>query len=887
MLRFPLADDWSLLLTPRFGALGEPWQAIVLLLLALVPPGLLVWLYRYEMRLVRARTAVLLLSLRLVLIVLLWLVLALEPVLRHTTTEELPGRVLLALDRSGSMEVPDPQRPIAEKLRLARALNLTPPQPLAPGELDRWIAAHEQSSQEGRTLQLTREEQAQLDDLCRQVDRLTRREIMRRVLADSGMGFLSRLRQKHRVELLAFHQQVWDVTPENALSAEPGPKEPGGSAPAFTDLRQPLLRALERTSPDQPPVSGVVLFSDGQHNWGDDPLDTVEKLAQRKVPIHVVALGARGTPPDVSVLELTGPANVFKDAEARIEARIKVSGLPAQDIVVELHEGQKPPGEEDKKILRHDGQDRIYEVTFQRKMEQVGTHRFEIRTRTTRATPAETTPENNRRHTLIRVARDKARVLLVDGEARWEFHYLYNALLRDKMMEPEAVVFWQPRIGQIKPADLDKSGLPKTTFPALPKEPGKGDPLAKYDCIILGDVTPEQLPLAERRRLEKYVADRGGTLVLLAGQRGLPLAFVPTGKQAEPDPLYKLLPIDAPRVLSPAEPFAVTLTQEGITTPYLQMDSEAEISALRWAELPKHYWAVIGKAKPGATPLAYVKGEQFRSQQGDARDAGAGPERTQALIVTQSYGFGRVVYVGLDSTWRWRFRTGDLYHHRFWGQLIRWAASDKLLPAGNKFARYGSRDPVYQQGREVEVVARLEDETIELPPGAVARARLLRQQESGQGSEEKLLAVLTLTPSAAQPRVLQGQVRDLPSGQYRIELDIPALAGKLKLPDEDEPGKEGGRRDIFLVQPSESGELYRLATDWDRLRAIAGKSGGRLLTPDQANALVDLFNRRIACRSSATEQRLWQDQPLVWYFLGGFLVLLTSEWVTRKWAGLP
>ena len=56
----------------------------------------------------------------------------------------------------------------------------------------------------------------------------------------------------------------------------------------------------------------------------------------------------------------------------------------------------------------------------------------------------------------------------------------------------------------------------------------------------------------------------------------------------------------------------------------------------------------------------------------------------------QNYGLGRVLFVGIDSTWRWRYRTGDLYHHTFWGDTIHWAAADKSLGTGNDFVRFGT-----------------------------------------------------------------------------------------------------------------------------------------------------------------------------------------------------
>src|SRR5205823_2172070 len=77
-----------------------------------------------------------------------------------------------------------------------------------------------------------------------------------------------------------------------------------------------------------------------------------------------------------------------------------------------------------------------------------------------------------------------------------------------------------------------------------------------------------------------------------------------------------------------------------------------------------------------------------------------------ALVLQQPYGFGKVLYLGIDSTWRWRYRVGDLYHHRFWGQLARWAVADAWLPEGNRFVRFGSKSPIYQHDQDVELAAR-------------------------------------------------------------------------------------------------------------------------------------------------------------------------------------
>src|SRR4051794_31644567 len=121
MYRIPLFDpDRVLLLTPRWGEMPEFFQALLLLLICAVPLGLVVWLYRYELKLVARRAALSLLALRVVVLVLLLTLVCLEPTYARTEREELHGQVLVAVDVSDSMGVRDPQREPVEKLRLAR-----------------------------------------------------------------------------------------------------------------------------------------------------------------------------------------------------------------------------------------------------------------------------------------------------------------------------------------------------------------------------------------------------------------------------------------------------------------------------------------------------------------------------------------------------------------------------------------------------------------------------------------------------------------------------------------------------------------------------------------------------------------------------------------------
>ncbi len=409
-------------------------------------------------------------------------------------------------------------------------------------------------------------------------------------------------------------------------------------------------------------------------------------------------------------------------------------------------------------------------------------------------------------------------------------------------------------------------GSPDRQLPTGP------DALAEFDCIMLGDVAPEQLPLADRARLERYVADRGGTLLILAGKRSMPLAYPDAEAGGEADPLRKLLPVEGARVEARPEGFPLTLTREGEETDFLRLDPDASQSARRWAELPPHYWAVVGRAKPGATPLAYLSGS------GSDRGKDVGLERQRALIVRQNYGFGRVLFVGLDSTWRWRYKVGDTYHHRFWGQAVRWAAADRPLVTGNEFVRFGTPQPVYHQGQEVELILRLTEALGPVKPDLLAGAQVLRRD--GPGGKEEAVALVPLAKRETQPRVLEGHVRDLPVGQYEVEMVIPDLADKLR----SGPALDSQPlRATFTVAPADGTEMSDLGTNGPLLDELAAKSGGRVFTPEDARELVDRLVGQSVAHTDYHEQRLWQG----WGVLALVLTLLTLEWAGRKWAGLP
>src|SRR5262245_1151817 len=372
MLRLDLPyTDTSLLFQPRFGHLSAVSQSL-LLLLCFTPVALIAWLYRYELRLVRPLAARVLFGLRLLVVLLLVFVICFQPAASHGVTEAVPGLVLVALDRSDSMGIPDPQRPLAEKLRLARALKLAKDL-CSDSQLDGWIKQAESSGQVQWPLGGSTTPDAErrtFDQVCQRVDALTRLQAARAVLSADGAGLLGAIGRHHRPRLVGFAASGADLD-----AAQLDSLPPLGEGGGFTDLRVPLARALEQGGGPDGQTLAVVLLTDGQHNDPASPVEKAIELGQQGVPVYPVALGSRTAPTDVVVTSVQAPASVFKGADVSVEARVEVRGLSAREVVVELQRAGQPPLTE---RIAHDGTDRGYSVRFQARLDDAGTQMLTV-----------------------------------------------------------------------------------------------------------------------------------------------------------------------------------------------------------------------------------------------------------------------------------------------------------------------------------------------------------------------------------------------------------------------------------------------------------------------------------------------------------------------------
>jgi len=737
---------------------------------------------------------------------------------------------------------------------------------------------------------LSPDQRKQLDALARR----TRFEVARQTLrGQSGSvenpSLPARLRENYQLRTYRFAAEVNETTIEDLLQADGASARPDGAAPPPEQLRTDLAGALHRVRKDVEAgrLAAVVLITDGRHNAETGVEAIARQLGGQGVAVCSIVVGSSRPPLDAGVVAVEAPETVFAKDQLYIDAEIKVDGMAGKEVTVELRDGEKVL---DTQKLRVPTDRHRTRVQLSDTPEKLGVQSYRV---TVEQFEGEVFETNNEYPVTVHVTDDRVKVLLVEGRPRWEFRYLKNLFsMRDKTVSLQYVLVHPDRIADEParrpvPAAADRprhepeaTALPGKVTPDMPAEEQKRTILEewmKFDLIFLGDVPPETFRPADYEALDKFVKDRGGTLVLLAGPLHMPHRYENTIIE-ELAPM-RFEPKAGAVMHSPDPQFRLALTADGQSSPIMRQKTDPAENLDVWRSIPPLFWRHAGaSAKPGATVLAYAlpanapdflrAAEPGQNVTREAARLRGDYERQRALIALQNVSMGRVMMLSTDRTWRLRYRIGDAYHHKFWGQVVRWATANKL-GAGGQFVRLGTDGMRYNTTDSIEV-----------------RAKLLRQDYSPVHTDDVFINVYRdkdlvlrrkLEAQPDSPGIYSTDLSGLPVGPYRVELDSPTVTRDL-LPRDNLSRVES----TFSVDRALSQEEAELTADRGLLGQLATLSGGLVAEPLQAGEIADLLGSRKIVEPERREFRLWNSWPLL------VLVVLVAaaEWLLRKKEGL-
>jgi uncharacterized membrane protein len=655
-----------------------------------------------------------------------------------------------------------------------------------------------------------------------------------RGILEASRSTLAAWERDHRIDYYTFGETL------AATSAELPGATPDGEA---TLIRKALEQVRARYEGRD--LAGVVVISDGASTgtFSEDAGEGAVRdfLRSLETRVHTV-WAARPGLKDVAVAGVMADEFAFVRTVVRIDAVIRTTGLPARTVPVTLSTDGQPLRQ---KYVDLPAGDHEITVTFEVTPPRVGRYVYEIGVP---VAEGEAVPTNNSRSFVVRVIRDKIRVLQVAGQPSWDVRALRQML--ESNPNVDLISFFILRTQDdisLVPND-EMSLIPFPTRELFEQQ------LPSFDLIILQDF--EYLPYGIGDYLEniRSYVDGGGGLAMLGGATSFSSGGyfgTPVG-EALPVELYG--PFDRGPILD-VQKFTPQLTAAGAVHPVTSLRYVAADNLAVWRSLPQLIGTnLVAAAKPDATVLATHP--RLRTAKG----------QPMPVIVAGDYGRGRSLAVTTDTLWRWGFvaaaRPGDDGRHytKFWENATRWLIQDPDL----RHLHVDSDAVEYAPEAPVRVRVRLLGRDYQPLPGGKVQLAVTRGADPARAEQ-----VATAELEVGDDGTLVHELGGLAPGVYRLE-GRAAIAGR-----------QIDATDIFLVREGGK-ELDRPTGDPELLSQIASGTGGTALgAVDRLPADLAFDPPRIVRVDRRTDVELWSRPGLLLLVVG----LLGLEWLLRQRSG--
>jgi uncharacterized membrane protein len=653
-----------------------------------------------------------------------------------------------------------------------------------------------------------------------------------RALLKASKGRLAAWAKTRRVDVYAFGEKLTSLG-----AVAPPSLEATGDA---TRLRAALEQLRRRHRGDD--LAGVVILSDGADNgrFGHQARG-VERFAKRfAAPMHTVLVGAPGLR-DVAITRVLADDFAFVRNALKVEADVLVQGIAeGTDLTVAL---KVHPGREvARRRLRVQAGKTSYRVSFEFVPQKVGAYVYEV---TTPLLSGEALADNNRRRFLLRVIRDRIRVLQVCGRPSWDQRYLRRLLKRDPNVDLISFFILRTPASQALVPPSELSLIPFPTEELFERE------LGSFDLVILQNFNygPYHIGIY-LPHLRRYVL-RGGGLAMLGGD----LSFSSGGYANTP--VGQVLPVSLlPSGLPPSQlideaDFRPLVTAQGRRHPILQLGRDSGETLRLLGTLPA--FAGVNRVRglaAGATAL--LEHPTLTSEAGGR----------MPVLATREVGKGRTLALTSDSLWHWAFAglgapgSSRRPYDRFWQATMRWLIRDPEL----KYLRVTPQRERLRLGQSAQITIRATK-----PDYSPAVGVLVQWEVAGLAGKAKGIARRGRTDARGELRVRYQPPR---VGAYRVRARAQ-LAGR------------DTREEALLLVRRGGLETRDPRARRGLLRTLAAASGGRFLGP--AERLPELrFNKPRVLRVN------WQRDVAIWtsgWALALVLLLLGVEWLLRRKAG--
>ncbi len=645
-------------------------------------------------------------------------------------------------------------------------------------------------------------------------------------LLASGRRDLDGLADRVDVEWYAFGGEV----------APADPAEVGRGLPpraGRTDLLGALKAVASGAGGSTRRLAGALVVSDGADNaalaGGLGPEARAE-LRAMGLPVNAVAVG-RSAPRDLAIERVAVDDFAFVRSTVTVEATLRASGFSGEEVKLVLRREGAVVASATVKL--EPGKDR-YTVPLSFAPDATGTFVFTV------AAPVfrdEAVAENNARSFVLRVIRDRIRVLLVAGRPSWDERFLRGLLKQDPNVD--LVSFFILRSNADDPGP--QSELSLIPFPV---QEIFGDQLRTFDAVVFVNFAYAPYRSLDIERflpnLRDYVRG-GGALAMVGGEQSFG-----DGHYGE-TPLSEVLPIVPLDGTSMAEGDArPRLTPEGRRHPVTALSPGEGANDAAWSALPPAMAVNLTR------PLAAGAGASVLLETPTVLVQG----RPAPLVAVREVGAGRTLAVCTDSSWRWGFVAaesgrGNRAYLRFWNSALRWLVRDPALAP-----------------------LQVEPDAPAVEPGApVGLTISARSQDWGPASGKRVSAELVAEDGRS---VAQGEAVAGADGTARVEL-VPPGPGAYKVVARGD--KDATNATAAVAVRGAGPEDSDAAPRPDLLSAVAEATGGAFSAiPGGRMPRLEIADPEVVEIGRRKAVPIWDR---AWY-LAALALTLAAEWVLRR-----
>jgi hypothetical protein len=613
-------------------------------------------------------------------------------------------------------------------------------------------------------------------------------------------------------------------------------------------------------------LPAVIMLTDGVTTEGEDLVKVSHYAAQMGVPLFFVGIGDSLELRDLILHDVQAADAVYVNDRLIFSVNVTGQGYTSLDVPVRLYEKGKEDGKPlDEKHIKAGSKSQ--RVTLVHRPSVPGEKTYVIKVPVQND---ESSPDNNRLEKSVFVLEAKIhKVLYVEQYPRYEYRFIKSLLERES-----ALTRGNKGIDlRVLLIDADEE-YAKEDRSALADFPTKAE-LNQFDVVILGDVDPHDPHNQRSRKLKEHLKDladfvreRGGGLLMIAGQRNAPRVYRET-------PLKDVLPIDLTGAVGEEPPdrertegFRPELTPIGRMHPIFQFGRQESQNDEIWGHLREMYWYAEGYQPKRAAEVLAVHPTLAEAKEGSGRSEGK-----HALVVQQFVGAGRCMFFGFDETWRWRFREDEGHFNQFWVQTIRYLATNRL---GRIDLRLNKQVP-YRRGEPITVTVRFPDDSP--PPPAKTEVKVLVERrppaanraasvpvEGGKAAPVEVQTIKLAKKDDGSRATYEATMTRTPEGEYLFMLSAPTS-----------PISKPTAECRVLAPP---GEMELLRMNREDMERAALETHGHFYTLANADRLLDELppGTRVTLNAAAPPALLWNN---AFMFLAA-MMFVSLEWILRK-----